>query len=349
MSDIIGIFTPDSVEYFTTGGTPIKPRDIPKGKLIAVLCDEYFFFFQTEIASKRKARLTVMAYAKSNFPIDGYVGYLKGSLPLIGYIAFSDRIPETTRRILRKAKIITSPFALTYVAEKKRSFIYNYGDICAACRDGRLLYYTKGDACELKQRDSNIENLPLINPDKNRIVELAARLIEEKRIRAAHLPIDGSSAGVLDEIKPMKFVLIGFFTLVVIAANILKYEAYKRQLNGIRTKLNMLYLKALGNKHYSDPFGVLLYKASVSNAEGSSSSPLSVLYRLSKAKDGFRITIDRIEFANGNLKIEGVTDNYANLARYVEAANRLLGKKLIIQNTQATKNGLSFVLTEGTG
>ena len=344
--EVIAFLNKDGVEFYDRDGKRTDCSDLDKCYIYALLPDEYFFFFQSEIVSKRRAYLTIEAYAKSTFPINnGFVGYVPDFLPLIGYFFFSDKIPEEFAHIIEKADVITTPFAVYLHINSKKSFIYEGKSVCAIYDNSGLKHYTLGDECLIEERIENSKKFEKIKYSKQKTINNINSLAASKSVHKTHLPVSKGSKTGFESWKISRFVLLAAALLVFIAGGILRYSSYSSELKLINKKIDVLYKKALGNKHYSDPYGVLLYKAESSSASSGGISPLKLIYALSKSKDGGQVKIDYLSFDRNGIKIRGKIDNYASLVKYAQNLNNLLAKKFTIQSSSSKNGKLLFTLT----
>jgi len=344
--EVIAFLNEDKIEFYDKTGKTIDCLDLDKCYIYAVLPDEYFFFFQSEIVSKRRAYLTIEAYAKSTFPVNnGYVGYVPGFLPLMGYFFFLDKIPKKFINIIEKADVITTPFAVCLHINSKKSFIYEGKSVCAVYDNSGLKHYTLADECLIEERVKNNKAFEKIKYSKQELINSINSLAASNSSHKIHLPISKGSKTGFESWKISRFVLLAIALLVFIIGGVLRYSSYSNELKLINEKTAVLYKKALGNKHYSDPYGVLLYKASSFSANSGNVSPLKLIYALSKAKDGSRVKIDYISFDRNGIKIRGKIDNYASLVKYVQSLNDFLAKKFTIQSSSSQNGKLLFTLT----
>ncbi len=119
-------------------------------QIFVVLPDDYFFFFQTDITAKKNTSKAVDAYAKTLFPVDGFVGYVKKNYPVVGYIFDKKRLKERERELIKRAKYITSPFLINYL--KNTDFLYCGNNICACVEHNAIKFYSLGDEHTLNER-----------------------------------------------------------------------------------------------------------------------------------------------------------------------------------------------------
>ncbi len=345
MSELIAFFGEKDVEFFDINGKKVDCDKPERHTIYAILPDKYFFFFQSDIISKRRAYLTIEAYAKSIFPLErGFVGYIGDLLPLIGYVCFFDKIPSRFMSILEYAKIITTPFSIYLQAYASKQFIYKSDEVCSVYYNSKLKHYIFGDECFISQKDDIPSNMEKINCSKEETIKKLLSFISSNSLHKVNLPINKDTKGGFEEWKIYRFMLLAVATLIFITGGILRYSYYKKELSGINRRIEAVYKKALGDKHFNDPYGVLLYKAEYVNDGGYSIEPLSLLYALSKAKNSYKVQIDYISFGKNGIKITGKINNYTSLAGYADKISAILSKKFVIQNTSSKKRGLVFTL-----
>ncbi len=345
MSEIVALVENGQINYYDTDGNRIEPKKTGKSTLYLILPDEFFFFFQTDIEAKRGAISAVEAYAKSTFPLEiGSVGYIRETKPLIGYLYLKDKETPEIAELIKTASLVTTPFLVYFNAFRKEPFIYRSERICAACRDGALLFYKPGECPEDKSYDT--EGFKRLQPNREELFRLLKRIIHSKE--KAKIAITTGRRINISEWKLHRFALIALALILLLGGEVLRYVSYNRELNYQQEKLKELYKKALGNKHYTDPYGVLLYMAK-GTGYSRSITPTRLLYYLSKAKNGYDIVIDKLTYANGNIHIEGSSKSYAAVAGYVEALRKIMNRQVNIQNTESSNGKLRFTLYIGGG
>ncbi len=337
MSKIVGIFSEGKWEFYDFKLN--KVENFSKGdELYLILPDNLFFFFQTDIVSKRRVAQTVKAYAKTLFPSAINVGYVNIFNPVVGYIFSKDKLKVIDDEMLNAAVFVTTPF-LVY-AFYKDNFAYIGNGVCAACIERKLKFYIVGDESTLFERLS--ADLEIVKFDKSKVIKKLVELIKKKSHKKIALSIT-EEAG-FENWKIWRFIAVFIITFFFVAGMIIRYTAYSRALSIAKNRLDKLYAMALGGKHYSDPYGVLLYKADYGQ-KGGSITPTKLLYFLSKAKNGYNLDVEFISFSNGSVKVKGVIDNYNELLSYIRKLKKMAGKEFVVRNTSSTKDGrLKFVL-----
>ncbi len=345
MNEVIAFLNKETVEFYNKKGELTDCENIDDCVIYAVLPDDYFFFFQSEIETKRRAQLTIEAYANSTFPVeDNFVGYVSGITPLIGYICFLNKIPDRFQDILEKAKVITTPFVVYLNKNSDNSFFYEGNGICAIYYDSEIKHYTPADECLIKQRIQEYGGIKKIAYSKENVIRNISDLVSSNTIDKAHIPVNRLTKKGFEGWKIYRFALIFAALFLFILGGVLRYSFYKKELNRVDKKIEILYKQALGKKHYNDPYGVLLYKAESSSSNAYNISPIKLLYALSEAKSGSNIKINYMAFAKSRIKIVGEINNYTTLVQYTNRVNKILGKKFTIQNTSFKKGKLMFTL-----
>ena len=346
MDEVIALLEEEKIEFYNLEGEKIECNNLENYTFYTILPDEYFFFFQTNIESKRKASQTIKAFAKSIFPIEdeNFIGYVPFLIPLIGYIFFTHKISEEHARILNLSKITTTPFILHLNAHKDESFIYNGKNVCALYQDRELKYYTISDLCPPEDREQPIDE-NIIKYSKEDTINLLIEAISSKKIANIHIPTNDEARFSISRSTIIYTSIIFILLFFLMAGDIVKYTYYKKQLDRINIKINNIYEKALGKKHYSDPYGVLLYKANYSSSATYDIDPLKLMYALSKAKGNLNITIDYLSFdSSGSVKISGKASGYDAITNYSKAVSDILSKTFTIQNTSSKNGKLIFTM-----
>ena len=337
MSKVLGIYEQGEWEFYDTKLNRLE--NFSKGdELYLILPDNLFFFFQTDIVSKRRVNQTVKAYAKTLFSSVDRVGYVSLFNPVVGYVVQNEKLEALDGEILNTAAFITTPFLI--YAYFMKSFAYVGDGVCAAVFEGKLKFYTIGDESVLFERLST--ELEIVKFDKFQTLKKAVEIIKKREFKRIALSISNESG--YENWKIWRFVAVFVVVFMFVVGMVIRYSVYSKELKITQKRLDKLYTVALGGKHYNDPYGVLLYKADYGEKE-SSISPTKLLYFLSKAKDGHDLNIDFITFSDGNLKIRGTINSYKDLLSYVRELNKMAGKRFVVRNTSRKKGRLKFVIT----
>ncbi len=336
MSKVLGIYEDGEWEFYDTKLK--KLENFSKGdELYLILPDNFFFFFQTDIVSKRRVNQTVKAYAKTLFSSVDNVGYVSLFNPIVGYTFKKEKLESLDDEILNAAAYITTPFLI--FAYFMDSFAYVGNGVCAAVFEKRLKFYTVGDENVLLERLSS--QVEIVKYNKLQTLENAIEIIKKREFKKINLSISGEER--FENWKIWRFAAVLLIAFLFIIGMVVRYSTYSKTLKMEKKRLDKLYYMALGGKRYSDPYGILLYKADYGQKE-STISPTKLLYFLSKAKDGHNLNIDFISLSDDSLKIRGTIDSYKGLLNYVRELNKMTGKKFIVRNTSRKKGRLKFVL-----
>lgn len=332
---VIAVFQNSAWQFYNEKMTPIQPKRFDGKKIYAILPDNLFYFFRTEITAKRRLTETVRAYAKSCFPLEekDFVGYVK-TRPVLGYI-FKKEINQDA--LLKRASLITTPFLIQF-GLRKPPFIYTANGIVAIVGNG-LLRYFPGDEDTAKELLKNTDQpYTLITPDiKDTIKDLieaqkAKKIFHLNVMDTPSIPLRKSIGLAISMLILIIFCLIG---------GILRYKVATSRYETLSQRIEAIYKEAFKGKSYPDPYGMLLYKArSCSFRKGI--SPLSMLYALSKAKNG-HLKINLMRYKEGKYELKGETDDYDSLVKYVNALKGLKVKTRIL-NTTSKGGKLKFSL-----
>jgi len=336
MSKVLGIYEQGRWEFYDTKLNVLE--NFSSGdELYLILPDHFFFFFQTDIVSKRRVSQTVKAYAKTLFSSIDSVGYVSLFNPVVGYTFQKEKLKDLDDEILNAAAYITAPFVIyAYFME---SFAYVGNGVCAVVFEKRLKFYTLGDESILFERLNS--QLKIVKYDKLQTLKRAIEIIKSKDFKRIALSISDDKN--YENWKIWRFVAVFVIVLLFVVGMVVRYSTYSKELKKARKRLDKLYTVALEGKHYNDPYGVLLYKAEYGDKK-SSISPTRLLYFLSKAKNSHNLNIDFITFSDGNLKIRGTISSYKDLLSYVKKLNRMTGKRFIVRSTSREKGRLKFVI-----
>lgn len=342
MSRIFAIMDNDNIEFYN--GSLEKIDNIEEtDDVYLILPDDYFYFFQTDIISKRKTLQTVRAYAKTLFTNIDFVGYVKQFTPVVGYLFNKEKVEQLDKGVVDRVVFVTTPF-LVY-AQEKGDFGYVGRNVSALVVDGKLKFYAFGDESTLIERLT--KEVKIVKFDKKGVLEKLSEALKVGSFKRIALDIGNKSGIGFENWKIYRFVAVLVVCLAFVVGEGLRYASYSKEVKNTQKRLEELYRKALGNdQQYADPYGVLLYKANYS----SQTDPFSlskVLYYLSEAKDGYSLKVDYISYSNGTLKIKGSIDNYKNLLSFLDKLNNIMGRKLVVQNTSSKGGKLTFVLVGG--
>jgi|GEM_PF-6788974 len=302
--------------------------------LYLVLPDQFFYFFQTNIISKRNIRKSVKAYAKTIFPEkESLIGYIYKPSGTLGYIV-SEKVESIKKdELLKNARLITTPFLIQYAA-KNSSFVYIGEAITAVIKQEKLVCYIKGGYEDVKSRtDITCEK---VNTDTNETIKLLIELVKKHRHKNIELAIEEKKDNFsVKKILPA-VIAAAIVVISVILGQVLRYEGDKSVLLAYDKRINNIYKKAFGGKIYQDPYGMLLYKAKQCKKQNVI-SPIDVIYALAKAKKGNTV-IDYVAYDTRSIKIKGNAVSYDSLVSYLDNFNKILHINAKISNTR-NKNG----------
>ncbi len=344
MSELVAVLKDNKWQFYNRKLEEFEPENLDDYTVYAILPDDFFFFFQTDITAKRHIRNTVWAYANSNLPVgDNYIGYIKRTSPVIGYVFFKDKLNDDIKYVIEKASTVTTFFNM-YSILHSSEFIYVGDTVSASFADGKLEYFLKGNEGAVLERLDSPEQYEIIHREVDeKDVEKFFDIIDKKSLLEIELSIENDESKGVVEKNIAKIVMVAAAVLLVVIGGVFRYEGYKQELFSANTALSNLYEKALGNKKYNDPYGMLLYKAYKGKSNGGSFSPLRLLYTLSRAKGKRNIKIDYIVYSeNSGLEIKGEIDNYADLVDFVKTLNGKLHYTLNIKNTFFKNKRLKF-------
>jgi len=340
---IVAVYQNNKWVFYNEKVEEIEPKKLDNKKIYVILPDDFFYFFQTEIATKRRIKQTINAYAKTIFPIENtHVGYLKNTNPIVGYIFLGN--VEKIKDMLNRAEIITTFFVINYAINKK-PFIYLSDTIIAICQ-GKVLGYFKGDYESVKGRINHPEDYEIIDARKDikQSIEGFLKIIQQRKGKEVQLSFsDIESRSNLRKNIPL-LTGICILLLLFLLGSFLRYKSYVSQLHAIETKLQGIYQEAFQGKTYQDPYGMLLYKAKqYESKKGNRIQPLEFIYALSKAKK-HQVKIDYVSYDKAILKIKGSIENYDALLSYLSTFNKILGIEAKVEKTKKKKGMLEFSL-----
>ncbi len=324
---VIAVLQNGAWQFYNEKIEPINPKRLDGKKIYAILPDNLFYFFQTEITARKRITETVRAYAKNCFPLEetDFVGYVK-TKPILGYI-FKREI--NGQELIKKASLITTPLLIQFVL-KHSPFIYAANGIVAIVNNG-LLRYLPGDEDTARELLKGIDSpYTLITPDIKDTIKGLIKAQKAKKTKLLHLNVMDTPS-----ISVTKSITLGISMLILIifclTGGILRYKVATSRLKNLSQRIEAIYEQAFKGKSYPDPYGMLLYKArSCSLQKGI--PPLRLLYILSQAQNG-RLNIDLISYKEGKYELKGQTEDYDRLVKYVNALKRLKVKAKILNTT----------------
>ena len=338
MSKIIALFEDNKFEFYNLNIEKVENVS-DRDEIYLILPDNFVFLYQTEISTRRKTSQIIYAYAKTLFYNPGHLGYVKLFNPFVGYTIDDDRLSELDNEILSKTVFVSVPFLI--YAYNKSDFAYLGDGICALVSGSKLKFYASGDESVLLERLSG--ETKVVKYDKFDLLSKAKGVIENGSIKKIAIDIGKSNSLNFENWKIYRFVTVIIICLAFIGGEAFRYASYSKDVKNTQLKLFTLYEKALGNNNYSDPYGMLLYKADYSE-QNSPFSLIKVIYYLSESKNGYNVNIDSVSYSGEGLKIKGTINNYKNLLSFVNRLNNLMKHKITVQNTASENGKLSFSL-----
>lgn len=338
---VIAVYKDDDWNFYNEKFAKIAVESVHNKKLYVILPDHCFYFFQTDIIAKRNKQKTVRAYAKTIFPEDdNFIGYIPNANGIVGYIV-TDSV-KTIRRpeILDAAVLITTPFLIQYAGAQTPS-VYTGKINSAVFKDKRILCYIKGNYEDIELRIGDLSGYKRTNDDLMHNLFDLLNLVG-KRNKVIKLSINDKETD-FDFAKLFPAIAMAVVIIIlIITGQIFRYEAVKKDLSSSKNRVALIYKKALGDKRYQDPYGILLYKAQQC-ATRKRIKPIDIIYALSKAKKS-DTRIDSVFYGKTTIRIKGNAANYDLLLSYLSNFNKILHINAKVKSTNSIKGRLEFSL-----
>ncbi len=336
---IIAVYKDDNWDFYNNKLEKVAGNSIHDKKIYAILPDQYFYFFQTDILAKRNIKKTVRAYAKTIFPEDdNFVSYIPNSNGIIGYIV-TDSIKTIKRpELLDAAVLITTPFLIQYATAKTQS-VYTGQTTAAVMNEKKLICYIKGNYEDIERRFGDLSGYRRTDDELMRNINDLTNLAG-KHNKTIRLSISDKETD-FDLLKLFPIITIAAVVVIaIVLGQIFRYESVKKNLSLSQNRIDLVYKKAFGNKKYQDPYGILLYKARQCETQ-KGIKPINIIYALSKAKKS-DTRIDSVIYDKTAIRIQGNAANYNSLLSYLSGFNKILHIKAKIRNTKSVQGRLKF-------
>ncbi len=306
--------------------TPPPHSKIPT---LAMIPDRFFFFHLPQGIGGKNRRLSRQATRLQMthlFPAPGpgeSVEVLDTGREVMGFFRSADLAPflEKHRNILATARAVTTPFLLARAVMASEGvpswFLHNPGDPVVLARDGRLDYFfgNEEEAANRISQDDTKAGPVRIEPT-DLLSKLPGGAIPWSRFRLS-LPELETERGEAGKLAKLVMVLLAAGFLFC-AGEMFKLTSARSQKVSWENALGELYSKALGPDHGSDPYGLLLYRAS--QARGGDKRGLDVVRLLGVLSESApeSLSVESLNLGMDSGIIRASVENYDQMESFMD-------------------------------
>ena len=354
-------FRDDRAEWEKFDGqtlTPCAPPEVNSSwPVLALVPDEYFFFFLPQGLSAQNARnlkTATMLRMQHFFPAmsDGReCGVLPpGPAGMPGFFTHPElsEFRDRHKKVLEQAAVVSTKFVLAWTAAQAKNLsAWTYGNGSgprALFLDGRL-HFINGSGPEYEKRLATItDNAPPPALDwRESLVEIGRLGLKWSNLR---LPLKQfSSAG--GDIRPWvtSFIAVTLIAVLLFFGQAKRYFAEKHIESQWQNALNGLYAKVLGRELGSDPYGELISR--YDRLKGKQTRSINVLHLLARlstaAPNG--LEVENISLNPNQGTVRGKTNSFDTLEAYLKALkNKGPDFNFTLEQATNTKDGVVFSL-----
>lgn len=337
-------------KVYETDRTQVSSR----APFIAVLPNDFFYFFlppdTAVLQSERKQRAALKLHMQHFFPASNGGDLEMGALSptggtVLGYAAHPRlrELWEQHRSLLRKAKSVTTPFLMAWVAARQRrleTWILEDGNgPTCICNEGRLLYF-----CGTNQEKQNrleylgLEQKPHSFGISDLLTEIDTQQIKWGQIRLPFPKFEHSET----QFKGLGVVagLIALLGLFFCLGQGFRLMEVKNELSHWENRLHSVYEQALNGQVGNDPYGQLLAKADeLQDSQGEGIRILDLWAIFSKtAPEGFEVQTMSLKPEDG--VVTGKLRSYDQLEVFLEQLRQDKNYNFQLQKASNAKQGI---------
>ena len=353
-------FKDNQVQWEKFDGQSLKPSEPPEARsswpVIALLPDEYFFFFLPEGLSAKGARnlkTATMLRMQHFFPAPadnrecGVLPFGPAGMP--GYFThpgLSD-FRERHEKTLEQASVVTAKFVLAWTAaQSKELSSWTYGNgpgPKALFLDGRLHFIGgAGGEYEKRLKEATDNGPPPALDWRESLAEIGRLGLKWSGLR---LPLKQFSLASGD-IRPW---VVSFIAVTVIASLLFFSQArhYFAE-SGVEAQwenaLNGMYAKVLGPNHGPDPYGKLISRYDrLKGKQTRSIDVVQLLAHLSAAAPK-GLDVESLSLNPSEGTVRGKINSFDALEKYLKDLKARGGPKFTLEQATNTKDGVVFSL-----
>ncbi len=309
---------------------PVKNPGIP---ILAIIPDRFFFFYIPRAIqgknlrhSREAARLQLGHLFPSPGPGED-MGVLNTGNEILGFFQKADfgHFLEKYKDQLAMAGSVTTPFllgrALMHAENISSWYTRNPGDPVVLVRKDRLDYFS-GDDRELEKRLGNhkSDEKPVLLEFRDLVSRLTNMVIPWSRFRLS-LPEIEVRRGETRFLAGVAAVIL-VAGLLFCFGEIFKLFSARSYKNDWEKALESLYASALGPDFGSDPYGLLLYRASQSRSEDQNGLDILSLLGILSGSAPDSLVVESLSLGIDSGVIRAFVGSYDEMENFINQLRR---------------------------
>jgi len=346
-----------SWELFSRNGSqkvdrPVRNSGIP---VLAVIPDRYFFFYiprGLQGKNRRYSREATSLQLSHLFPSPGQgenLGVLDTGNEILGFFRRADfgHFLEQNKDDLAMAGTVTTSFLLgraLMAAENTSSwYICNPGDPLILVREDRLDYFC-GDDQELKTRlgGGDSEQNPLCTGYAELVSRLLYAAVPWNRFRFSIPELEAEHGETKFLTRTAAVILLA--GLLFCAGEILKLASARSHKNTWENALDSLYSSALGPDYGSDPYGLLLYRASLTRNKERSGPDFADLLRTLSSAAPDSLVVESLSMGIDSGLIRAYIGSYDEMENFINRLKDNDGYSFTLDQADSADGSVNLIL-----
>jgi len=353
-------FKDNQVQWEKFDGQSLKPSEPPEARsswpVIALLPDEYFFFFLPEGLSAKGARnlkTATLLRMQHFFPaVAG--GRECGVLPpgpagMPGYFTHPELACfwEEHKKNLEQAAVVTTKFVLAWTeAQAKELPAWTYGNGSgprALFLDGRL-HFINGAGPEYEKRlKAATDNGPPPALDwRESLAEIGRTGLKWSISRLPLKQFSLASGDIRSWV--VSFIAVTVIALLLFFGQARRYFAESRAEAQWEGALNGLYAKVLGRDHGPDPYGELVSRYDRLKGKQTQSIDVLQILALLSAAAPQDLDLENLSLNPNEGSVRGKINSFDALEEYLKNLKERGGPGFTLEQATNTKDGVVFSL-----
>ncbi len=317
-------FKDNKLYKITSEGNRIPVDSVSDKSYRLLISDDYFFYMSLEIPSgAQKPKEIVRHYLMANFPeeITSEFGIVSFDNNYIVFIVGRELRQAIAQKLslFKRAKSISTPFVEQCFLRQPFNYI-----------SGSCLYSFNGKTVSLSDE-----------PSIKALTE--EQLIPHATDIKSSISLPGISNTAISKKHLVTVLLILLFSYALfLGAEFLHVKTYTTKYKRLERRIARLYREAGISDNTSDPYGMLLYKASKFKPDRSVKRVSRMLEILTEATPT-GCTINRLTWNQGTVTFSGTAGNLMQIDQLKDYLQKHT-KSVALENTNRTNSAIKFVV-----
>lgn len=324
--------------------------------VVAIIPDHYFFFYQPRKATGNNRKLLIQAAKlemRHSFPpaVQGEVIHiLEAGSRIVGCYQ-SKELESFLKRheeLISKANVVTT-FLVTALnvlpPSEYKSWVFAGSDNNKTLVHEHFLEYFAGDEQELEARMSRLgaeSNIPRLESE-DIVSAFSSSSVSWKKLQ---VPIPGMQDGGSRSSLMLKAAIVLFAAgMIFCAGEYFKLKTARMEMQAWEQELSILYADALGPDPGPDPYGLLIYKASVVNQPSAMGTDLVKLLGIISRAAPEALVIESMSLTMDSGLVRASLDNYDQMESFLERLRQERDYTFTLDQAESSDGKVSLVFS----